>query len=50
VWFFGLGVAEFALGGLEHAGAVLVLALVAADGLHSCLVAFGQHGADFVYA
>ena len=45
-----LGVAEFALGRLEHAGAVLVLALVAADGLDSCVVALGEHGADFVHA
>ena len=45
-----LGVAELALGGLEHAGAVLVLALVAADGLDPRVVALGEHGADFVHA
>ena len=50
VWLFGLGVAELAFGGLEYAGAVLVLALVAADSLYACLVALGQHGADFVDA
>jgi hypothetical protein len=48
--WLSLGVAELALGGLEDAGAVLVLALVAADSLDACVVALGEHGADFVHS
>ena len=43
-----LGVGKLALGGLEHAGAVLVLSLVTANGLDPGLVAFGEHGTDFL--
>ena len=45
-----LGVAELALGGLEHAGAVLVLALVAADSLDAGVVSLGEHGTDFLHS
>ena len=44
-----LGVAELALSGLEHAGSVLVLALVSADRLDPCLVAVGQGSTDFLH-
>src|SRR4051794_28491164 len=42
----GSGVAELALGGLQDAGAVFVVALVAADLLGAVVVALGQHGLD----
>jgi hypothetical protein len=45
-----LGVAKLALGGLERAGAVLVLALVAANRLDPGLVALREHGPDFLNA
>ena len=44
-----LGVAELALGRLEHAGSVLVLALVAADRLEPGLVALGEQCTDFLH-
>src|SRR4029453_8110357 len=39
-----LRVGEFALGGLEDAGAVLVRALVGADALDAIVVALGEDG------
>ena len=44
-----LGVAELALGCLEHAGTVLVPALVGTDRLDPGLVALGEHGTDFLH-
>jgi hypothetical protein len=43
------GVAELALGGLDHAGAVLVLALVAANCLDPGVVALVERGSDFLH-
>ena len=45
-----LRVAECALGGLKHPGAVLVLALVDPDVLDPGVVALGQHRLDLVHA
>jgi hypothetical protein len=44
-----LGVAELALGGVKHAGAILVLALVVAHALDPAVVALAEHGTDFLH-
>src|SRR4051812_47901072 len=46
-WFgLGSGAGELALGGLEHAGACLVGALVGADGLGAGVVGLAERGLD----